>query len=145
MPSVQTFLPWRLVILAWLTMWIATLPLFHIHVPDATDRWSTLQSGGAHTVFSPDLPGEYSHPFHDNQQRRSSHVSNRVVNSPELGIVVLEDPDNRKVKRLHVLGAQFIFSDASLQPRHMWVSPEKSHHLQLFQAFPVSRAPPRIV
>ena len=135
----------RLVIFAWLSIWVTTLPLFHIHVPDTTDRWSAIQSGGAHTVFTQDLPGEFSHPFHDTQKGHSRHLSNRVVNSPEIGIAIFDDPDDRKVKALQLLGALFRLLDTALQPRVVWASPEKCHQIQLFQAFSGSRAPPRIV
>jgi hypothetical protein len=145
MLPVQTLLWWRLLILAWLTIWITTLPLFHFHVPDTTDRWSALQSRGAHTIFTPDLPGEFSHPFHDSQQGHSSHLSNRAVNSPEIGIAIFDEPDDRKVKVLQVLGTPFRFPDTSLQFMGVSGSPEKCHQLHLLQAFPGSRAPPRIV
>src|SRR5690348_17163625 len=52
---------WRFLGLAWLTLWTVMLPLFHIHVPDSTDRWSRLQSGGAHSVFT--LIFQVSIPF----------------------------------------------------------------------------------
>src|SRR5215510_3544676 len=87
MPAAQTLLRRRLVILTWLIAWLSTVPLFHIHIPDTTDRWSRLQSGGAHTVFTPDLPGEFSHPVHD----PFGHLSQRGVNSPELRIAVFNE------------------------------------------------------
>lgn len=37
----------------WLILWVLTLPLFHIHTV------TEAQQGVAHTVFSPDLTGEY--------------------------------------------------------------------------------------
>jgi hypothetical protein len=128
-----------------LTIWITALPFFHIHVPDTTDRWSALKSGGAHTVFTPDLPGEFSHPFHDSQQRHSSHLSNRAVNSPEIGIAIFDDPDDRKGKTLQVLGAPFRFPDTPLGLSNVVAIAEKSRRTQLSQTFPASRAPPRIV
>ena len=143
--AVQTLLQCRLLILAWLTIWITALPLFHIHVPDTTDRWSALQSGGAHTVFTPDLPGEFSHPFHDSQQGHSGHLSNRAVNSPEIGIAILDDPDERKGKTLHVLGAPFRLPDTPLGLSNVVAIAEKYHRLQPSLTFPASRAPPRIV
>ena len=145
MPPIQLIKRRRLMVVAWLITWITTVPLFHIHVPDATDRWSALQSGGAHTVLTPDLPGEFFHPFHDSQQGHTSHLSNRTVNSPEIGMAILDDPDERKVKALHVLDAQSNLSDRSLQSRDVWASPDQFHQLQLFQEFPGSRAPPQIV
>src|SRR5690348_10090640 len=78
----------RLLILGWLIAWISAVPLFHIHLPDNTDRWSVLQSGGAHTVLTPDLAGEYAPSSHGNQRDASAHITTRVVNSPELGFIV---------------------------------------------------------
>lgn len=145
MPPIQTLLRWRLLILAWLAIWLTTLPLFHTHVPDTTDRWSALQSGGAHTVFTPDLPGEFSHPFHDSQQGHSSHLANRAVNSPEMGIAIFDDPDDRKIKALHVLSVPTRLSGTALRSMDVCGSPQKYHQLQIFQALTGSRAPPRIV
>ena len=47
----------HLLTLVWVIIWIATVPLFHTHLPDASDL--TSPQGLAHTVFSPDLPGEF--------------------------------------------------------------------------------------
>jgi hypothetical protein len=79
---------WRLLLLVWLIPWMTTASLFHLHLPDLTDRWSVLHSGGAHTVWTPDLPGEYAPPSYDRQREPSAHFAPRVVNSPELGIVL---------------------------------------------------------
>lgn len=139
----HTLLRWRLLILlAWLIIWITTLPLFHIHVPDTTDRWSVLQSGGAHTVFTRDLPGEFFHPFHDGQQAHSTHLSNRGVNSPEFGIAILDDPDERKVTTPHFLSAPFRFPETLPGPRNLVALAEKYHPVKVFQTFSPSRAPP---
>src|SRR5262245_55499860 len=70
----------HLLSLPWLVLWITTVPLFHLHIPDTTDRWSMLQSGGAHTVLTPDLPGEFSPPVHDSEPGHSGHLSSRTVN-----------------------------------------------------------------
>jgi hypothetical protein len=78
----------RLLILAWLILWISALPLFHVHLPDTTDRWSLLESGGAHTVLSPDLPGEYASPPRDSHRDASTRITTRVVSSPEVGLIV---------------------------------------------------------
>src|ERR1051326_7963406 len=40
-------------LIAWLAIWVLTLPLFHIHPV------THLKIGLAHTVFSPSLPGEF--------------------------------------------------------------------------------------
>ena len=88
----------RLLLVAWLIVWLITVPLFHLHLPDTTDRWSALHSGGAHTVFSADLPGEFSIHVHGNHRNHSDQLSQRVVNSPELAVVVCDEPDDRRIK-----------------------------------------------
>ena len=75
----------HLLTLAWVIIWVAAVPLFHTHLPDVTDR-STSYQGLAHTVFSPDLPGEFSR-FSTTHHGPFSQLSNRVSNSPELGFV----------------------------------------------------------
>ena len=78
-----------LLILAWVITWISTVPLFHIHIPDPTDRWSVLQTGGIHTVLTPDLPGEFSVPSHDGRRESSAQIGTRTINSPELGFTLI--------------------------------------------------------
>ena len=131
MVRVQSLSPWHLLVLVWLLLWITTVPLFHIHLPDTTDRWSLLQSGGAHTVLTPDLPGEYAPPSHDSHREHSAHFAPRTVNSPELGLVLF----GAKAKTwdpLTVLG-----SPSRLR------APPLIHRVS--HAFAASRAPPRSV
>ena len=138
---VHILLPWRLLILAWLIIWITTLPLFHIHAPDTTDRWSALQSGGAHTVFTRDLPGEFSHPFHDH----FGHLSQRAVNSPELGFALFgnkyEDQKAKQFCSLYAPGCapNTLLSSWPFECSGTYRGPPLSH------AFPAFRAPPRVV
>src|SRR5262245_49106598 len=85
-PPFQLVVRWRLLVLAWLIGWITAVPLYYVvHIPDTTDPWSALHSGGAHTVFTPDIAGEFSHPLKESPQTDSAHLSPRSVNSPELG------------------------------------------------------------
>lgn len=44
----------QLMLVAWLLIWIATLPLFHIHLDREHNK------GLPHTVMTPSLPGEFS-------------------------------------------------------------------------------------
>ena len=98
--GIQKVFPTRLFILTWVILWVITVPLFHTHLPDVTYGPASLQGGLAHTVFSPDLPGEFS-CAHDHL----AHVSTRVANSPELGFVLSnEDPKSRKMGQPSVLG-----------------------------------------
>jgi hypothetical protein len=120
----------RLLILGWLIAWISAVPLFHIHLPDTTDRWSGLQAGGAHTVLTPDLPGEYASPSH-NHRDASTHIATRVVNSPELGFTVFGE----QVKQWEA----FRIMDSLSHFR----SPSLYHRVAV--TFAASRAPPHSV
>ncbi len=72
----------RLFFLPWMVAWILVAPLFHIHTLDAQEDHSCSQVVLVHTVFSPDLAGEYS-PQHtvdqaktrENQAALSTHFS----------------------------------------------------------------------
>ena len=131
----------RLLIAGWLISWITTVPLFHVHLPDTTDRWSALQSGGPHSVFTPALPGEFSHPFHD----RFDHLSQRAVNSPELSFTLFSSTDeDQKAKQLCLLSAYDHSPDALLyswpfECSGTYRGPPVCH------AFPAFRAPPHLV
>ena len=139
-PVVQARLPWHLLISAWLIMWITTAFLFHIHIPDVTDCWSALHSGGAHTVFTPDLPGEFFRPYHDSRHGPSTHLSQRIVNSPEFDLVLFDD--DRKAKELKRLTALYCSSETVLPPRSLFAYPEKYHQRHLSEAVITARAPP---
>ena len=131
----------RLLIVAWLITWVTAVPLFHVHVPDTTDRWSALQSGGPHTVFTKDLPGEFSHPFHDHFR----HLTQRAINSPELGFAVFNNKfDHEKAKALHITSACCQVPKALLiswpfECSGTFRGPPHSY------ALPAFRGPPRIV
>jgi hypothetical protein len=126
--QVQRHSRWHLILRTWLFLWIATVPLFHLHFPDTTDRWSLHQSSGAHTVFTPDLPGEYASPSHDSHRGSSAHIAARVVNSPELGFIVFGE----QAKRWETPGISNSLSDFPAPPLISC----------LVFTLPISRAPP---
>lgn len=133
----------RLLIIAWLITWITTVPLFHVHIPDNTDRWSALQSG-AHTVFTPDLPGEYSRPFHEINPWHLSHLSHRTVNSPEVSIALFNDSsEDEKAKQLYVLYVPYHPPNTLLVSWQFECS-GTFHKFSLSRPFPASRAPPHV-
>ena len=74
--------------LVWVILWVATVPLFHTHLPDVNDL--TSRQGLAHTVFSPDLPGEFSCPH-----RNGFQLSLTSKNAPELGFVLSTAEDSK--------------------------------------------------
>jgi hypothetical protein len=140
MPVVtQMFACSRLLILMWVVTWVTTIPLFHTHLPDINDG-PTSRQGLAHTVFSPDLPGEFSCPH-----RNVLHVSNRVSNSPELGFVLsTDDSKNRK------MGNDFLYVLCCVPIRPVLSSSAIESHaihrrLLLFAASQGPRAPPSVV
>jgi hypothetical protein len=139
-PVVRARLPWHRLILAWLIMWITTAFLFHLHIPDVTADWSSLHSGGAHTVFAPGLPGEFFPPYHDSRHGPSTHLSQRIVHSLELDLVLFDD--DRKAKELKSLAALYCFSETVLLPSSLFACPETYHQRQLSEAVVSARAPP---
>lgn len=141
----QTLLLARLLILAWTVLWIATVPLFHTHLPDISDR--AISTGGiAHTVLSPDLPGEFFH-FSPASQGPFTHLSNRVFNFPELGFVFSsEDPDDREAGKSSVLGVLcYLHSERPLLQQAVIEWPIIHHRPLIFAAPQGPRSPPAVV
>ena len=130
----------HLLTLAWVIIWVATVPLFHTHLPDVNDGLASHQ-GLAHTVFSPDLPGEFSSPH-----RNVFHLSTKAQNSPELGFVLsTEDSQNRteeEPRGLYVLPCQLSESTPSISVIESHATHRKFYPLDGHQA---SRAPPSLV
>ena len=82
----------RLLLVGWVSVWIAALPLFHTHLPSVLEQ----AVGVPHTVFSRDLPGEYR-AFDRKTTPNESDLSGLAPNSPELGFVAsLGEDDKRK-------------------------------------------------
>jgi hypothetical protein len=138
---IQTIACSRLLILAWVITWVTTVPLFHTHLPDINDGPASRQGGLAHTVFSPDLPGEFSCP-HD----KVPHLSNRVTNSPELGFVLsTEDSKSRKVEQPSVLGVLCCLPNRPFLSNPAIESAAIRPRLLLSVASHGPRAPPSII
>ena len=84
----------RFLLIGWASVWIAALPLFHTHLPSIFQQ----PVGIPHTVFSPDLPGEYL-AFGHTTVPDESELSVLGSHSPELGFVAsaaLEDEDGKR-------------------------------------------------
>lgn len=147
MPSgVQKIIPSRVLILAWVIMWVTTVPLFHTHLPDLSEGPASLQNGLAHTVFSPDLPGEFFRVSHVTQQDHFAHVSNRVSNSPELGFVLSsEDSKSRKMEQPGVLSVMCCLPHRPFLPNSVIESRAMHRTLLGFPAPQGPRAPPSVV
>ena len=50
----------RLLFLPWMVTWVLVVPLFHLHTLDAQEIHGGSPVTLTHTVFTPDLPGEYA-------------------------------------------------------------------------------------
>jgi len=145
-PLAHKVTPLSFLILAWLIMWVTTVPLFHTHLPDTTDGPISLQGGVAHTVFSPDLPGEFSRSLVGTQQENIFRLSNRVSNSPELGILLLEDdPKHRKVGQPSVLAVFCGLPTRPLLPHASIESAAIHRRYFLFVAPQGPRPPPSVI
>jgi hypothetical protein len=140
MPAIHRVLSLsRLMILVWVISWVATAPLFHTHVPDINDGPSSRQAL-AHTVFSPDLPGEFSYP-HNGVPRLSSKSSN----SPEVGFVLSTDSKSPHREKPSLSGGYDCLPNG---PFHStWVRNSLSIRPRFLQydTFQGLRAPPLLV
>ena len=85
----------RLLIIGWATVWVAALPLFHTHLPGAFEK----PVGLPHTVFSSDLPGEFS-AFSHRTAWDEAELSALAFHSQELGFVASASLDDGKRKPL---------------------------------------------
>jgi hypothetical protein len=65
----------RLFLLPWMVTWVLVAPLFHVHTLDAQEDHSSSPVILAHTVFTPDLAGEYSPQSTVHQAALSAHFS----------------------------------------------------------------------
>jgi len=130
----------HLLTLVWVITWVATVPLFHTHLPDVNDGRASHQ-GLAHTVFSPDLPGEFSRA-HSNVL----HLSTKCQNSPELGFVLsTEDSQKRtygELRPLYLASSQF---NRPLLATSTHESPVRHRRFDLLGRHQASRAPPFII
>ena len=128
----------HLLTLVWVITWVATVPLFHTHLPDVSDELAP-QRGLAHTVFSPDLPGEFSCAHRD-----GFHLSTRSQNSPELAFVLssAEDPNKgnyQEPSAFSICSWQF---DRPLLAQSAVESRAAQHKFDLLAGHRTPRAPP---
>ena len=140
----QRIIPSRLLILAWIILWVVTVPLFHTHLPDVSGGLGT-RGGLAHTVFSPDLPGEFSSFSRAVQPDHFAQLSNPISNSPELDFVLsLEDSKSRKTGDPNVLVVFFSLPRTSFSFTLALKSGFTQNRPLLFAALQSPRGPPPV-
>ena len=136
----------RIVVVLWLALWVVTLPLFHIHTQTETQR------GIPHSVFSVDLPGEYSPPSTDSvtgggQDQQSGKAARLASGSsyPELAFTSPVPAKDRHLKHHSIGGAQRIYQFDPIDSSFTLAASEKSQHsTPAYFSDRASRAPPRI-
>ena len=85
----------RFLLIGWASVWVAALPLFHTHLPAVFET----PVGLPHTVFSSDLPGEFS-AFSHRTAWDETELTTLALNSQELGFVASASLDDGKRKPL---------------------------------------------
>jgi hypothetical protein len=141
------FLSWFF--LSWMVMWVLIIPLFHIHILDVQEDRCFSKIFLAHTVFSPDLAGEYSPQStvhqagtHENKYTFSTHFS---LYSEETISLFSEDDSKQEKGIWPVSHARFIQPKDFLLNGGRYVIPDLVSPPFMLLASSVSlRAPPSV-
>lgn len=140
---------------AWIIIWMLAVPLFHVH-PEADQHHGEaghIHGGTVHTVFSPDLDGEFSSPRNTAAEARpasqvtiSSHPSH-ASDYAELGFSFVSDSTDRSLPK-PLITAMFLIAPPAhlvLTAKHsVNVDQTRSQSLALFTRDIPSRAPPSL-
>ena len=145
----------RVMVVVWVSIWMLAAPLVHIH-PEADHRHGAadhLHGGTVHTVFSPNLPCEFTVYNHASVAGNESHCPLHLVAQPLHGLehfeidVVLASSAEPQVGKGTALDVAAHFSHAPPPTRlHAVWQPQPSTSLRnLFLTTSLSsRAPPRV-
>ena len=144
----------RIVVLAWVSLWMLMVPLFHVH-PEADHRHgdaSHVHGGTIHTVFSPDLECEYTETVHDSTCPKAAHqhLQSRVhpghpVNHPEIEFSLLTVPVDRPLPKLGITVAELPVVERATAQRAVVVAslqPGTSQTILFLSTTLPLRAPP---
>jgi hypothetical protein len=108
----------RFLLIGWASVWIAALPLFHTHLPSIFQQ----PVGVPHTVFSPDLPGEFW-AFNHQTAPDESDLSVLVMNSPELDFVASLEEDGKRKSWEDGGSVLAVLLSSTACPQSRWVPP----------------------
>lgn len=140
----------HLLVLAWLVPWLLTIPLFHVHAIDTQDTPFLPQAFLAHTVFTPDLPGEYSPLPVLHQRGMPGHQHALARHFPHYSEIAFsffseDDDTKREIRNPLIHFAQLSFLMPSLLENVQYVIPQLASPPFLLLTVSVSsRAPPFI-
>jgi hypothetical protein len=135
--------------LFWLIPWVLTIPLFHVHVLDMQETPFLPLTFLTHTVFTPDLLGEYSPQPAIHQRGMPGHQHGLASHFPQYSEIAFsffgEDDTKRKIVNLPTNSHEFSFLIPSLLESVHYAIPELASPPFLLLTFPASsRAPPFI-
>ncbi|MGA6826299.1 hypothetical protein ACO9S2_01675 [Nitrospira sp. NS4] len=141
---------------AWIIIWLLAVPLFHVH-PEADHHHGDaghVHGGTVHTVFSPDLEGEFGN-YQDTtvavHQRPASQVivsGHHASDYTELGFSFVSDSTDRNLPKPLVTSVFLIEPPAHLALtaiRSVIQDLTFSHSLPLLTRNIPSRAPPSLL
>src|SRR5262249_33884144 len=103
------------------------------------------QIGVAHTVFSSDLPGEFSSFSNAKSEDPFPHLSHWVFNSPELGFVLSEGSKDREKGKPLALGVRGSLPGQPFMPSSAIESSMRDRQRLVIAILQCPRAPPSIV
>lgn len=142
----------------WIMIWMLAVPLFHVH-PEADHHHGEaghIHGGTVHTVFSPDLDGEFTNHQHTaaaaearpaNQANLSPHPFH-ASDYAELGFSFVSDSTDRSLPK-PLVTAMFLIEPpahvAVTTSRPVSVDLTRSQSLALFTRDIPSRAPPSLL
>jgi hypothetical protein len=137
----------RLLVVPWLIAWVLTIPLFHIHALDLLEDRLLSQTVFAHTVLTPDLPGEYVPPTAAHQSGTQQEVWSHSPHYSEFALALFseeEEDSKRKIGIQPILSVQFFsLSQSSLSSLRNAI-PHIASPLVVLRASIFPRAPPVI-
>jgi hypothetical protein len=145
---------YRVLVLAWASVWMLIVPFFHVH-PDADHHHgdaSHVHGGTIHTVFSPDLECEYTETVHDSTcpEAEHQHLQTRAhpghaVNHPEIEFSLLTVPVDRPLQKPGITVVELPVVESTTAQRAMVVAslqPGASYTILFLSTALPLRAPP---
>jgi hypothetical protein len=139
----------RLFFLPWLVTWALITPFFHIHTLDVQEDRSFSKVFLVHTVFSPDLAGEYSPKSSVHQagkEEREDAFSTHFAHYSEGNLSLIREDDSKRGMGLELVSqARFSPPTNFLRNDRAYVTPDFVSLPPVLLASVVSlRAPPSV-
>jgi hypothetical protein len=140
-----------LLALLWLIPWVLTIPLFHVHALDRQETPFLPEAFLTHTVFTPDLPGEYFPRPAIHQRGMPGYQHALASHFPQYSEIAFslfgeDDDTKRKIGNPPIDNDEFSFLIPSLlESVHSAIAELASLPFLLLAFSASSRAPPLIL